>query len=209
MRKDKIYKNTRFSAEVLREALKVVQDHAARVEVKLPHQLMTVDHGDSTWHYDNFDEFFADYRKFSGYSYLQVWGGDFQLSVSTNHRRVETGITAPSRLEIEAVSEVFEKHAAQSKLPDEPTPEAEKPLIFIGHGRNNAWRDLKDHLHDKHDVRVEAYETGARAGHTIRDVLEEMIEKSSFAILVMTGEDEQADSQLRARQNVIHEAGLF
>ena len=30
-----------------------------------------------------------------------------------------------------------------------------------------------------------------------------------MAFLIMTGEDEQADGTLRARENVIHEAGLF
>lgn len=33
--------------------------------------------------------------------------------------------------------------------------------------------------------------------------------KSPFAILVMTGEDEDADGKLNARPNVIHEIGLF
>lgn len=36
-----------------------------------------------------------------------------------------------------------------------------------------------------------------------------MTEVSSFAILVMTGEDEGKDGQLKARPNVIHETGLF
>jgi predicted nucleotide-binding protein len=36
-----------------------------------------------------------------------------------------------------------------------------------------------------------------------------MAAKSSFAILVMTAEDEQADGVHRARQNVVHEAGLL
>ena len=36
-----------------------------------------------------------------------------------------------------------------------------------------------------------------------------MTTKSSFALLVMTGEDEAEDGTLRARQNVIHEVGLF
>lgn len=35
-----------------------------------------------------------------------------------------------------------------------------------------------------------------------------MLDKSSFAFLVMTGED-KVEEQLRARQNVIHEVGLF
>jgi len=36
-----------------------------------------------------------------------------------------------------------------------------------------------------------------------------MLSKSSFALLVMTAEDETKDGQFRARQNVIHEIGLF
>ena len=36
-----------------------------------------------------------------------------------------------------------------------------------------------------------------------------MMRESSFAILVMTGEDETKDGSKRARQNVIHEVGLF
>jgi predicted nucleotide-binding protein len=68
---------------------------------------------------------------------------------------------------------------------------------------------LKDHLHEQHGYELEAYETGARAGHTIRDILERMMDRSTFAILVLTAEDEQADGELRARQNVVHETGLF
>ena len=36
-----------------------------------------------------------------------------------------------------------------------------------------------------------------------------MLSKTSFAVLVLTGEDETSDGGSRARQNVIHEAGLF
>jgi len=39
--------------------------------------------------------------------------------------------------------------------------------------------------------------------------LEEMLDSSSFALLVMTGEDETKDGKTLARQNVVHEAGLF
>jgi len=91
-------------------------------------------------------------------------------------------------------------------LPEPPLP---KPRIFIGHGKSPLWRDVKDHLQDKHGLEVEAYEIGSRSGHAVRDILEDMLKKSSFAVLVMTGEDETADGNLRARQNVIHEAGLF
>lgn len=104
---------------------------------------------------------------------------------------------------------VLDKDWERFKLPDPEQPMNDGLSIFIGHGRNSQWRDLKDHLTDKHGLSVIAYETGARAGHTIRDILEDMMVKSSFAILVMTGEDELVDGKVVARPNVIHETGLF
>ena len=117
-------------------------------------------------------------------------------------------VESKERAFISSVYEVFDKYAVIDFF--EPTPQVkEKPVVFIGHGGSSQWRDLKDHLQDKHNIKVEAYETGARAGHTIRDILEEMANNSTFALLIMTAEDEQESGQLRARQNVIHEIGLF
>ena len=110
---------------------------------------------------------------------------------------------APTRNEIESVSTVFENNFDRCRLP-EPKIEKEDVRVFIGHGQNPQWRDLKDHLHEKYNYDVNAYEIGSRAGHTIRDILEEMLKGSSFALLVMTGEDETKDGK-----NVVHEAGLF
>lgn len=49
----------------------------------------------------------------------------------------------------------------------------------------------------------------SKASETIINVLTQFLDESSFAILIMTAEDETADGKIRARQNVIHEAGLF
>jgi len=112
---------------------------------------------------------------------------------------------------IEAVFEVFERNVDASLISEEPSPmpPPELPKIFIGHGNNTVWRDLKDHLHEQHNYDVIAYEIGARAGHEIRDILEDMLKDSSFALLVMTGEDKTKNGQLHPRLNVVHELGLF
>jgi 8-oxo-dGTP pyrophosphatase MutT (NUDIX family) len=81
--------------------------------------------------------------------------------------------------------------------------------VFIGHGHSPAWRELADHLRDQHGCRVDTFESAPRAGRTISDILTEMAKQASFAILVHTAEDEQADGGQRARQNVVHETGLF
>lgn len=81
--------------------------------------------------------------------------------------------------------------------------------VFIGHGRDSQWRDLKDHLQDQHNIKVTAYEIGPRAGLSVKEVLEKMLKESSFALLVLTGEDLHIDGEVHARENVIHELGLF
>ena len=68
---------------------------------------------------------------------------------------------------------------------------------------------MKDHLGDKHGLQVVCYEVGARAGLFIQPILSEMLTESSMAFLVMTAEDIDAQGRFHARENVIHELGLF
>ena len=53
------------------------------------------------------------------------------------------------------------------------------------------------------------HESEPRTGPSIVPVLEKMLAQASFAVLVVTAEDDTAEGTKRARQNVIHEAGLF
>jgi predicted nucleotide-binding protein len=209
MKKSKVYKETRFAADVVKEAIEATRKLVKQAKAKLAISTLTVQHDDSTWTYDTIEEFLADFRKYRGEAYLNIRGAGLSLVIAAYPRYTTVSVTASRRVDIEVVFEVFEKNSQASKLPPVPTPASASPVVFIGHGRSLAWRDLKDHLQDKHGNKIEAYECGARAGHTIRDILEDMASKSSFAILVLTGEDEQDDGSLRARQNVIHEAGLF
>jgi predicted nucleotide-binding protein len=155
-----------------------------------------------------FEEFLADYRIHQNDATLQLLVGDAQLWLMVFRRSTRVNVRADTRASVETVSAIFEDAQDRSRIPDQPSAPP-SVVIFVGHGRSQLWRDLKDHLQDKHGYTIEAYETGARSGHCIRDILEEMAAKSSFAILVMTAEDEQAGGVHRARQNVVHEAGLF
>lgn len=126
-----------------------------------------------------------------------IW---FDLDKSTS---VDVELT--SRADIQRVFQVFERNLSESTIVVEPEP----IRVFIGHGRDSQWRDLKDHLHDMHGFAVEAYEIGPRAGQSVKEVLQGMLNDSSFALLVHTAEDLHADGELHARENVIHELGLF
>lgn len=212
MKKSRTYDNTFFPAEVIQEATRKLEAMAMPEEIKRnDRRSLSITVGDSKWLHDDVDEFFADYRKNPKYvSFTRHAGYNHSLEVTVYHGpRTEVSVEAPERGLIESVFEIFERAYPSAKLPDPPPEPEEKPVIFIGHGRSGQWRLLKDHLHDLHGYEVQAYETGARAGHTIRDILADLVRTSSFALLVMTAEDDHTDGTKHARENVIHEVGLF
>jgi len=81
--------------------------------------------------------------------------------------------------------------------------------VFFGHGRSPLWRELKDQVLSLGVLDWDEFNREAVAGRTTIDRLKEMLDAATFAFLVMTAEDEMGEGETRARQNVIHEAGLF
>lgn len=208
MKKSKTYEHVKFSVRVLRRAVDKFKALNKSSAFKLSPG--TVGYKNENWSFDEIEEFYSRYSQddvdwvdFSFFAHAT--DGALFLSLAGGESRVS--VFSPTRADIETIFGVFEEAQSEDRQAIE-RPATEKPRIFIGHGRNNAWQKLKSHLQDKHDLEVIAYETGARAGHTIRDILESMSEDSSLALLVLTGEDKTKDG-VRARQNVIHECGLF
>ncbi|WP_420594399.1 TIR domain-containing protein [Deinococcus sp.] len=81
--------------------------------------------------------------------------------------------------------------------------------VYIGHGGSRAWTDLRDLIRYRLHIEFEEFNSQSAAGLTAIERLKEMLEKSTFAFLVMTAEDETVQGQMQARMNVIHEIGLF
>lgn len=81
--------------------------------------------------------------------------------------------------------------------------------IFIGHGRSKLWARIQLFLLDDLKLKTISFESESHTSESITSVLEEFLDRASYAILVLTAEDETHDRKIRARQNVIHEAGLF
>ena len=211
MYKEIEYSYTRFSADVLRESLDVfVDSFGLKTEDLTHHFRVTI--GEVQWGHDSIEEFLSDYRQATGHCTFHTLSSSWDTTLEVvlfRGKDTRIKVSGPDRQKIESVFEVFERYASSSKLTRPPKPPPPSPTIFIGHGRSPLWRDLKDHLHEQHGYEIEAYEIGARAGHTIRDILENMLETGTFAILVMTGEDETEDNLLNPRLNVVHELGLF
>lgn len=81
--------------------------------------------------------------------------------------------------------------------------------VVIGHGRSLTWRELKDFVHERLDLPWDEFNRVPVAGMTNIARLSEMLDHAVIALLVLTAEDEMADGSVAARQNVIHEVGLF
>lgn len=81
--------------------------------------------------------------------------------------------------------------------------------IFIGHGRSQVWLSLERFLKSRLHLDVEEFNSSPSAGVQTASRLEEMLDNTVFAFLVMTAEDESSDGKFNPRLNVVHEAGLF
>jgi len=81
--------------------------------------------------------------------------------------------------------------------------------VFLGHGRNKLWARVHMYLKDELHLNVEVWESDPRAGLHSVDVLKNFLKSCTFAVIVATGEDTTASGGVRARQNVVHEIGLF
>jgi predicted nucleotide-binding protein len=68
---------------------------------------------------------------------------------------------------------------------------------------------MKVFLQDDLNLATVTYESEPRTGESIAPILEKILDQATFAVLVLTAEDETVDGACRARQNVVHEAGLF
>jgi len=88
-------------------------------------------------------------------------------------------------------------------------PRATPFHVFIGHGHSKAWIELEDYLTHQLGLEVDEFNREPVAGVTTTERLKQMLDHARFAFLVMTAEEQYADEKLHARENVVHEIGLF
>jgi predicted nucleotide-binding protein len=212
------FANLRFPGSILRQAISTME--------KLPsakgpgrYSSLTATLGAEQWEFNHAEEFFAglpDAHRAALYFRVPLKSADLMCSMSyyLDQSGASVSIESERRSEIQAVMNIFRDSQEQAtpihEIKEDIESTEQQPFnIFIGHGHSPDWKQLRDHLREKHEYNIVTFETGARAGHHIRDILEEMLDQSSLAFMVLTGEDETAEQRLRARQNVIHETGLF
>lgn len=206
------YQGIKYHPRIIRKLLDTLRSASSGEELAIKISTCSVSTESAEWDFDSIDEFFELYssdNKCNAYLTVYFSGEEIESAKFNLQLYMDTtsiSISGPSRQFIELGHSILADAKTDDKIVIRNS--SEKPVVFIGHGRNGQWQRLKSHLQDKHGIETVAYETGARSGHTIRDILDSMANESSFALLVLTGED-KTDTGLRARQNVIHECGLF
>ncbi len=212
----KYYKFIIFPPEVFVKAKERLVERCVKTNDHVEHCSLDID--DLQYvneEYDNEDEFFAAYRKGFIHAHydFNINNGSLTITAQPYNSTIfgiqEPGtlirVTGPSRADVLYVLEIFEINTNNYYLINYKQTQK----IFIGHGRNSQRRELKDHLVDLHKLNVITYEVGAQAGYSIKEVLETMLNQSSIAFIVLTGEDKDEYGNFHARENVIHELGLF
>lgn len=92
---------------------------------------------------------------------------------------------------------------------------SERPLfpyrrVFVGHGSDARWKRVLEFLSSMlGSDAVSAFDTESTASRHILDILKRLLDTTDIAVIVATKDDATADAKQRARQNVIHEIGLF
>ncbi|MGH4015018.1 MAG: PfkB family carbohydrate kinase [Pseudonocardiaceae bacterium] len=81
--------------------------------------------------------------------------------------------------------------------------------VFIAHGANPEWLAVQRFIEERFNLPVYSFESSSWGGHQVTEALANYLEKCSFAICVLTAEDFTGDGRKLARQNVVHEVGLF
>ncbi|GIG92940.1 hypothetical protein Pen02_78760 [Plantactinospora endophytica] len=81
--------------------------------------------------------------------------------------------------------------------------------VFIAHGARPEWLAVQRFIEERFELPVYSFESGSWGGRQVTEALADYLDRCGFAICVLTAEDFTGDGRRLARQNVVHEVGLF
>lgn len=145
MQKEKYYYKVWLPLDVIVEvcekfdevALKEVDEKTGKSlrELHKTHKITT---GDETWSFNTFEEACASYNT-ADRIFFSYRGKDYALMIQGSKDYITVNVESPKRSEIEAIFHVFEKNVPKNIIQQE-----DEPLkIFIGHGHDPQWKELK------------------------------------------------------------------
>jgi predicted nucleotide-binding protein len=209
LKKDQDFRGIKFASETIRNAYNEYMNYLDLKSTDREPEELRVSYDDTTWHFDHLSEFLVEYIKSDRYRVIHgglTSSGQHSLfAIDGNEDRASVTIQLQTRESIESIFHQFVKDLDKSLTRPKPKPE----IIFIGHGHDRQWKELRDHLRDYQKFEVATYEIEPRTSFLTQNVLQSMLNQSTIACLLFTGELRHDDGSLHARENVIHELGLF
>ncbi len=91
----------------------------------------------------------------------------------------------------------------------EASPAVRPERVFISHGRSEDWQQVQSHIERDLNIPTLELDQEPNRGRTVLQKLTEESDRCSYAVVVMTGDDEIPGDAPRTRQNVMHEIGFF
>lgn len=140
-------------------------------------------------------------------------GGEVSVSVNWDAIGVALSVDHPDHARASALQEALRlalEEIAQPWPEEDSTGDVTTapPVVFLGHGGDRQWMELRDAIGEG-DIEVLHFEGVPNAGETIQGVIDGYLQRATVGVFLLTGEDTMASGAVRARQNVIHEIGLF
>lgn len=149
MKKSKYYYNVKFPVRVVEEAYNFFVSKLDNTKEIKPPRILEITIGEETWCFDTKEEFFADYPRADEYHFNHYVEGNQFTIIGPSKNYIFIKVELPTWEKLEAVFQIFERNIDSSII------KTNEPLnIFIGHGSDSQWRDLKDHLHEKHGINI-------------------------------------------------------
>lgn len=173
-----------------------------------------------------FEELRTEVKKLKCFNEAQIIDGISPTSFRTrDYTAAEQGLTPPHHVRVfawlaaqrfpfqnlETLAKIARRAASYLKRIETASGKAtaSDQCVFIGHGRDPQWKDVAEFIGTRLKLPIEEFNRQPAAGLTTTERLQEMLQKATFAFLIMTAEDEHTDETMHARENVIHEIGLF
>lgn len=142
---------------------------------------------------------------------LGLFGDVAEISLEPTAQGGNGPVFARGHLErlLREIDTVFEIRAASAPASRYASGPAETQTVFISHGRATDWREVQFYI--EKDIRLETRELAQEpnGGDTVGAKLERVAAVCDSAVIVMTGDDLDAEGLARARENVMHEIGYF
>lgn len=206
-RKRKWLEWCKFTPETIKKAVGVARQYSDAQQRATTNTRDVTTDADVSWTFDTDEEYYAAYRldscafaRFGAPAVgLEYW------KISYGHPRTQITVALPTVAQIEEVFEVFEEGAATSLVRQPPPP---PPTVFIGHGHDVQWQEVRDQFRDQQKLDVRYFENDPHVGEYSLTAVLAAIRPCNCAILVHVAEDELATGDAQARPNVINETGI-